>query len=245
MNAALTLENVSKAYGKSLALDCVSITLEPGVIYALLGPNGAGKTTLLSIAAGLAAPSAGRVGIAGFDMATQELEAKGQLGFLPDTPYLYDHLSGAEMLNMAGLLYGLPLADRVARAHALLSRLDLADREHQPVGAYSHGMRKRLALACCLLHRPRLLVLDEPTNGLDLGQARSCRDLIVDHAEEGGAVLVSTHQVDLVARICHRVGILKGGRLIMEGSPDELCRQLGTPDLEEMYFRAVAGAQKA
>lgn len=225
------------------ALAPISICIEPGTIYGLLGPNGAGKTTLLSIAAGLCPADTGSVLIAGNDLASDELGAKAHLGYLPDAPYLYEHLTAMEMLEVAGLLQRVPTRERRARAHALLERLDLANTATHLVATFSHGMKKRLAFACSLVHKPPLLLLDEPTNGLDLEQSRIFRDVLLQHASHGGASLISTHQVDLVARICHRVGILKGGQLILEGSPAELCRMYDTDDIEEMYFHAVSGEQ--
>lgn len=243
MRPVLALNDVSKSYDDVKAIAPTSIYIEPGTIYGLLGPNGAGKTTLLRIAAGLSPPDKGSVLIAGNDLASDELKAKAHLGFLPDTPYLYEHLTAMEMLEVAGLLQRVPANERRVRARALLERLDLASKATHLIGTFSHGMKKRLALACSLIHKPSLLILDEPTNGLDLEQSRIFRDVLLKHASDGRASFISTHQVDLVARICQRVGILKAGQLIHEGSPSELCSMFRTNDIEEMYFRAVSGQQ--
>src|SRR5690625_3465429 len=156
MKPILALRDVSKSYGDVEALAPTSICIQPGTIYGLLGPNGAGKTTLLSIAAGLRTADAGSVVIAGKDLASDELNAKARLGFLPDTPFLYEHLTAMEMLDVAGLLQRVPERVRQARAHALLDRLGLADKVAHFVGTFSHGMKKRLALACSLVHEPPL-----------------------------------------------------------------------------------------
>lgn len=233
------VQSLTKFYDHHQALKGINSQLYAGEIYGLLGPNGAGKTTFLSITAGLRNADSGSVTIGEFHMGQDELRAKALIGYLPDNPHLYDHLTGAEMLDVVGLLYQVPLRERRERSQGLLHRLHLAGRQYDLLSTYSFGMRKRLALACCLIHRPRVLILDEPTNGLDLEQGRICRELLVEHAREGGAVILSTHMVDLVTRICHRVGILAGGRLITEGAPTALCRQYGTEDLEEMYFLAL------
>lgn len=240
MKSVLSLIRVSKTFGDVQALSPTSISIESGTIYGLLGPNGAGKTTLLSIAAGLCRADTGSVHVLGHDLTRQEMKAKALLGYLPDTPYLYEHLTAAEMLDVVGLLQRVPIHERRLRAEALLDRLGLRDSARSRIETFSHGMKKRLALACSLIHRPPLLLLDEPTNGLDLEQSRICRDVLLQHAGDGGASLISTHHVDLVARICNRVGILASGKLIAEGSPDELSRMFGTSDIEEMYFRAVS-----
>lgn len=230
------LAGVRKAFGEVTALAELSLEVVPGEVYGLLGPNGAGKTTALRILVGLLAPDAGTVTLDGLDLAREPLEARRRFAWVPDGAPLYANLSPRQHLELVGRLHGLSeerLAGELAR---LLEALELADRIDDPVGGFSRGMRQKTALACAILPRPPLLILDEPLSGLDAPTAAVIKELLRVWAEDGGAVLVTSHLLDVVERVCHRMGILDRGQLVAEGTLDELrTRSANGGTLEEVF----------
>ena len=216
-----------KRYGEFTAVDGLDLRLATGEIFGLLGPNGAGKTTTILMLMGLTEPSAGSVSILGYDPVRQPLEVKRLVGYLPEHVALYDDLSALENLYYTADLNGLNVSEARRRATAALERVGLADVAHKPVGAFSHGMRQRLGIADLLIKQPRLIILDEPTLGLDPEAVNQLLDLILTMArEERLTVLLSSHQLQQVQRICTRVGIFVKGKLIAEGPISALAEQL-------------------
>jgi ABC-2 type transport system ATP-binding protein len=229
--------------GRVVALDGVDLELQPGRVAGLLGRNGAGKTTAVRILTGLQEPSAGRATIAGFDVREQDLEAKRRLGYVPDGAPLYAQLSPREHLALVGELFGIAPDETRERAERLLAGFDLDGRGDSPVGGFSRGMRQKTALACALLPEPRLLVLDEPLAGLDAPTAMTVKEVLREWARRGGAVLVTSHLLDVVERLCDEVALLDGGRLKARGSLDDLRAQSGEDGTLEQVFRALTDAE--
>jgi ABC-2 type transport system ATP-binding protein len=233
----LAFDHVSKAFERRAVVNDLNLALGPGELYALLGPNGAGKTTTLRMAAGLLAPDAGRMRIAGLDAAAEPLAIRRLTAWVPDEPPLYDRLSGWEHLEFIAGLWELDPKPAQARAEALLQRLDLWEHRHARCQGYSRGMKQKTALACALLHEPRLLLLDEPLTGLDAVAARQVKDLLKELVQNGVTVVLSTHILEIAERLADRIGILHGGRLRAEGDLDEL-RALasGRQSLEDVFL---------
>jgi ABC-2 type transport system ATP-binding protein len=243
----IDLNNLSKSYGEKHAVKNVSLIVTGGEVFGFLGPNGAGKTTTIKMIVGLLKPSAGSVKVAGFDIQAQPLEAKAASGYVPDTPNLYAKLSGRELLRFVGDLYNLERAQAAKRADELLQLLDLTAAADDTVDSYSHGMQQKASLAAALMHDPKVLVLDEPTVGLDPKSARLIKDLLRQMAERGAAVFLSTHILEIAERMCDRIGIINKGELVAVGTMDEL-RSLGKAgevSLEDIFLSLTGGADEA
>ena len=231
----LVVESVTKRYGETLAVDGVSLSVGAGEVYALLGANGAGKSTLIRMMTGLAEPDSGGVTVCGEEMRKHPLAAKRCVGYLPEELYFYQRLTGREYLR---LVAGLKGADE-ARAAAEAEFFELKAVEGKWVGGYSLGMRKKLGLAAAFLGSPRVLVLDEPLNGLDVEMMRKLRLRIERERDAGAAFVVSSHVMSFVERAADRAGVMSAGRVAAEGSPAELRRLAGMPDepFEDVFFR--------
>ncbi|NOT33336.1 MAG: ABC transporter ATP-binding protein [Candidatus Eisenbacteria bacterium] len=239
----LALRGLVRRFGKFTAVDGVSLEVRAGEIVGFLGPNGAGKTTSLRMAAGLLAPDAGEVEIAGHSLERSPLEARARIGFVPDRAYLYERLTGYEFLEFVAALYQVPADLATRRGAAILERFEMREAAHDPTETYSHGMRQKLAVTAALLHEPMLLLLDEPLNGLDPLAARSLKDLLREHAARGGGILVSTHLLDVVERLCDRVVILHHGRVVAAATLDELRGAHHQATLEDVFLELTREAQ--
>jgi len=239
-------EQLTKYYGEKLAVDGVSFKVQAGEIFGFLGPNGAGKTTTIKMMVGLLLPTSGRIKVAGFNIQENPLQAKAASGYVPDTPYLYQKLSGRELLRFVGDLYGVEPAQISRRIEELLKLFDLESSGNDTIDSYSHGMRQKTALAAALMHDPKVLVLDEPTVGLDPKSARLIKDILRQMATRGAAVFLSTHILEIAERMCDRIGIIDRGRLVAVGTMDEL-RALGKGEtsLEEIFLNLTGGAEYA
>jgi len=238
MKPSIEAWDLCKSYGSQKAVDGLDLEIMPGEIYGLLGPNGAGKTTTLKLLGGLLAPDRGRIRIAGIDLAVAPLKAKEQLGYIPDNPYLYDSLTGREFLGLVAGLYRLGVDDLRIRTEELAELLEAGSWLDQRAEGYSHGMRQKLVLAAALLHRPAVLLIDEPLVGLDPAAIRTVREIFRRQAHNGTALLISTHTLSLAEAICSRIGIISRGRLVVQGSLEELrslSREKHT-DLERLYL---------
>jgi len=236
----VAIDNLSKRYGEFVAVDGVSLAVGAGEIVALVGPNGAGKTTTLRMLMGVLAPSSGSARIGGLDCFRDRARVMHQVGYVPDDPVFYDYLRGAEVIDFVADIRGLPGDEARSRSAELCRELELADALGEYAVNYSKGMKKKLALVCALLHRPRLLVLDEPQSGLDPFSMRKLNELVLEAAAAGNAVFYSTHILEHAERLGHRIAILARGRLAAVGSLAEL-RALASENasLEEIFF-AVA-----
>ena len=234
--AALKLTALSKHFGRP-AVDGLDLTVRQGELYALLGPNGAGKTTTLRMVAGLLTPDAGNVEIFGIDLAADPTGAKQNIAYLPDDPMLYAKLKPTEYLEFVAGLWGIEAAEAEPRARRLLDWLDLSRHAHELTEGFSRGMKQKLALAGALIHAPQLLILDEPLTGLDAAAARLVKDLLLEHVRTGGTVVLTTHILEVAERLAQRIGIIKHGRLIAQGTLDELRRQTDGGTLEDVFLQ--------
>lgn len=241
LGPALELRGLSKSFGRP-AVEQLDLTIRRGELYALLGPNGAGKTTTLRMVAGLLAPDAGSVEVFGVDLARDPAAAKQAMAYLPDDPMLYAKLKPTEYLEFVAGLWGIGAAEAEPRARRLLDWLDLSKHAHELTEGFSRGMKQKLALAGALIHEPRLLILDEPLTGLDAAAARQVKDLLLDHVSGGGTVILTTHILEVAERLAQRIGIIQHGRLIAQGTLDELRAQTQGGTLEDVFLHLTGQA---
>ena len=240
---AILTRGLGREFSGKWAVRDLDLAVMPGEIYGFLGQNGAGKTTTLRMLTGLLKPSAGSLRIAGLDHETHGAQLKRQLGFVPDTPPLYDYLTGRQYTALVASLWGVPRADRDRRCDELLERLAMGDQADELCKGYSHGTKKKIHLCAVLATAPPVLLLDEPTSGLDPLSTRRLKDLLLDEVQRGTTVMLSTHVLELAEQVCHRVGILARGRLCAEGTVAELRRQHGDRSLEDVFLATTsAGA---
>ena len=241
----LIADDLVKTYGSLTAVDHLTLSVRAGEVFGLLGPNGAGKTTTINMCTGLLRPTSGRVRIAGIDLTRDARAAKRFIGYVPDEPYLYERLTGREFVTFMGELYGVG-APLVARREELLTYFGLQEAAEDLIGGYSHGMKQKIALCGMLVHQPRLLFLDEPTVGLDPRSARLLKDTLRALADDGRAVVLSTHILEIAQAICDRVAILDHGRLLAEGTLEELRRssRAGSAETLEDIFLRLTGAEE-
>jgi ABC-2 type transport system ATP-binding protein len=235
----IELDHVTKQFGAVTAVNDICLRIAPGELFGCIGPNGAGKTTTIRMIGGLLAPTAGRVRINGVDMAQDPVIAKQQIGFIPDRPYLYDKLTAQEFLRFTADLYGVSADQFAPAADAWLDRFGLADRRHQLIESFSHGMKQRLIMAAALLHHPRVLVVDEPMVGLDPSGIRMVRGLFRELVDQGTTIFLSTHTLSLAESVCDRIGIISDGRLVAIGSLSEIrdSARLADDDLESVFLQ--------
>jgi len=238
--------NLFKRYGDKPAVEDLTLQVDAGEIFGFLGPNGAGKTTTIRMIVGLLKPTSGSVIVAGHDVQQDPLRAKAATGYVPDEPNLYAKLTARETLRFVGDLYGLDRDQVSRRGEELLRMFDLADVGDATIDSYSHGMRQKTALAVALVHTPEVLVLDEPTVGLDPRSARLIKDILRQMAERGAAVFLSTHILEIAEHMCDRIGIIDRGRLIAVGTMDQL-RGQGREEasLEDIFLSLTGGAEYA
>ncbi|HXJ30342.1 MAG TPA: ABC transporter ATP-binding protein [Gemmatimonadales bacterium] len=239
----IRLEGITKHYGSFVAVDHISLEVPRGVLYGCLGPNGAGKTTMLRMIAGILRPTDGRVLIGGDDVQANPIGAKMRLGFIPDRPFVYDKLTGAEFLRFVAGLYGQE-GDAVERRIAeLLEVFELSSWKDELIEAYSHGMRQKLIISSALIHRPECIVVDEPMVGLDPKGARLLKDIFRQFVDRGGTVLMSTHTLEVAEAMCDQIGILQHGKIVAHGTMAEIRRQhtAGDASLEELFLKLTGG----
>ncbi|MDA0636990.1 ABC transporter ATP-binding protein [Nonomuraea sp. MCN248] len=236
MTATLTCEGLRKRYGDVTAVEDVGFSIAPGQAYGLLGPNGAGKTTTISILVGLLRPDAGTVLVGGTDLAADPRRAKAAIGYVPQEIALYPELTGRENLRFFGRLFGLPRRALAARIEEVLDLIGLTDRADGRLDTYSGGMRRRINIGAALLHRPAVLILDEPTVGVDPQSRKAILDGLELLVREGMSLLYTSHYMEEVERICDRVAIIDHGRIIAEGTRRELIAMVGTADKVELVL---------
>jgi ABC-2 type transport system ATP-binding protein len=243
---ALATRELRKIYGDFAAVDGLTLTVPQGCFFGFLGPNGAGKTTTIRMLTGLAIPSSGSIEVLGMPLPEQAIDVRREIGLVPDDSLLFDHLTGFEYLQFIGRMYGLERAVSKQRAVELLELFELSDEPRKLAGEYSKGMRKRLAMGAALIHRPRLFLMDEPFEGVDAVGARLMKDILLEQVHHGATIFLTSHVLDVVERLCDRLAIINHGKILIEGTLDELRAQAeaGSSTLEDIFVRLV-GADRA
>jgi ABC-2 type transport system ATP-binding protein len=242
----IEVNHVTKRYGTKLAVRDLTLSVPDGQLFAFLGPNGAGKTTTIKMLCGLLFPTEGTVRIGGFDICTQGDQARQLISYVPDQPYLYDKLTGREFLQFIADLYGMSPTDCARRMDEVITLFSLADFVDDLTERYSHGMRQRTVFAAALLHEPKLLIVDEPTVGLDPKSIRLLKDILRTQATNGTTVFLSTHSLDIAQELADRIGIVDHGTLIGYGTLDTLRQQASLDgSLEDVFLKLTAEATEA
>lgn len=238
---AIAVRDLRKVYGGRPAVDGLTLTVPRGCFFGFLGPNGAGKSTTIRMLTGLIPPTSGEIELLGLTMPAQELEIKRRIGLVPDESLLFDRLTGPEYLEFVGRMYGLAKPLAVHRAQELLELFELAGEPRKQISDYSKGMRKRIAMAASLIHRPELFLMDEPFEGVDAVGARLMKDILLDQVAHGATIFLTSHVLEVVERLCDHAAIINHGRIVRSGPMEEL--RNGSESLEEVFVREV-GAER-
>jgi ABC-2 type transport system ATP-binding protein len=235
----IKLTNLTKRYGGFTAVNAINLEVPKGELFGFLGPNGAGKTTTLRMISGILRPTSGSVQIGGIDLVANPVAAKSKLGFIPDRPFIYEKLTGAEFLRFVAGLYNQEGAQIEHRARELLALFDLEQWADEMVESYSHGMRQKLIISSAFVHRPEVIVVDEPMVGLDPKAARILKDLFREYTHRGHTIMMSTHTLEVAETLCDRIGIIQGGVIRACGTMQELRAnaETGTMGLEDIFLR--------
>ncbi|MBS1815204.1 MAG: ABC transporter ATP-binding protein [Acidobacteria bacterium] len=246
---AVVVRGLTRTFGDVVAVQGIDLTVESGRFFGFLGPNGAGKSTTIKMLTGLLAPTSGTIQIAGFDLATQGIEAKRLIGVVPEGMALFGRLTGFEYLRFVGRMYGMPATQASERAEELLQFMQLSDEPNKLVTDYSHGMQRKLALAAAVIHGPRILFLDEPFEGVDAVAAGTLKKMLLKMIDGGVTIFLTTHVLEIVEALCSHVAIIDKGSLVASGSIEELRRGVTRADgerltLEQIFIRIV-GAENA
>lgn len=229
----LNIQHFTKTYGEKKAVDDLSLHIAPGEIYGFIGHNGAGKTTTLKAAVGILQFDAGEIAIGGHSIQTEPLACKRLLAYIPDNPDLYDFMSGIQYLNFIADVFGIPAAERWARIEPYADAFELTGDLGQPISACSHGMKQKLAIIAAWIHDPKLIIMDEPFVGLDPKAAHLLKGMMRELCDVGGAIFFSTHVLEVAEKLCDKVAIIKGGRLIRSGTMEEV---KGDDSLEDVFL---------
>ncbi len=236
----IKIEKLTKTFGSFRAVDSLDLEVAPGEIFGFLGPNGAGKTTTVKILSGIMRPTSGRVVVAGHDVEERPLDAKRAMAYIPDEPFVYPKLTGWEFMRFIGDIYAVPQAEQKKRVPELLEMFELGAHSGELLESYSHGMKQKLLIASVLLRRPKVVLFDEPTVGLDPKSIRRFKDLLADIAAGGASVFMCTHILDMAEKLCHSVGIIYRGRLVARGSVAEVKKMAsgaaGPRSLEDVFL---------
>ncbi len=245
--ANITLRRVSKSFGTLKAVNELDLMVEPGEIRGLLGPNGSGKSTTMKIILGVLKADAGSINVCGVDVRSRPVEARMHIGYVPETPFLYEYLSAAEYLDLVGVAYGLDQTERKRRAGQLIQVLQMDEHVNEIMGGFSQGMRQKIALISALMHKPHVLVLDEPLNGLDPRSARIMKEILNRLAEEKVSILFSTHVLEIADAICSKITIIANGSNIAEGTPQEIRAMAGlkSSSLEDVFLKLTGSEDTA
>ena len=242
---ALEAIKLSKHFGKVKAVDSLDLKVKKGEIFGFLGPNGAGKTTTIKLMTGLLKPTSGTVKVMGNDILDEPIEAKSNIGLIPDEPKIYEKLTGREFLRFVGNIFNMDAGSIEKKTSELLEIFDLDEKAEDLIGSYSHGMKQKITIAGALIHSPRVLFFDEPTVGLDPKSARTIKDILRIRAQAGDCIFISTHILEIAEKMCDRVGIIQNGRLLVVGSMDEL-RKISKEEkssLEEIFLELTGGEE--
>ncbi|NLI61137.1 MAG: ABC transporter ATP-binding protein [Clostridiales bacterium] len=234
----IDIKNLSKSYnkGQTKAVDDLTLHVKAGEIFGFLGPNGAGKTTTIKSMVGLLTPDSGSISLAGIDASKNPVEAKENIGYVPDNPDVYDRLTGIEYLNFMADVYKVSIDDRKERMDYLLDMFNLADAVGDLIKSYSHGMKQKIVLTGALLHNPAIWILDEPMVGLDPKSSHLLKEFMRKHCDQGNTVFFSTHVLEVAERLCDRIGIINNGKLIAMGTMDELRHGDQADSLENIFL---------
>jgi ABC-2 type transport system ATP-binding protein len=241
--AALEVRDLRKVYGEKAAVDGLTLRVERGSFFGFLGPNGAGKTTTIRMLMGLAPATSGEIEILGMKMPEQAVAVKRRIGLVPDDTLLFDHLTGSEFVEFVGRMYGLGRAMSKQRSAELMDLFELDGAGRKMISEYSKGMKKRVAMAAALIHRPDLFLLDEPFEGVDAVGARLMKEILLDQMRQGATIFLTSHVLEVVERLCDRVAIINEGKLVAQGSMEEL--RAGAETLEDIFVRVVGGPARA
>jgi ABC-2 type transport system ATP-binding protein len=233
----IELRGLTKKYGSFTAVNAIDLTVKQGELFGFLGPNGAGKTTSLRMIAGILRPTAGTVTIGGIDINEDPVAAKSKLGFIPDRPFIYEKLTGSEFLRFVAGLYQQPGPAIEHRARELLALFDLEEWRDELVESYSHGMRQKLIIASAFVHRPDVIVVDEPHVGLDPKSIKILREMMREYVNRGHTIMMSTHSLEVAEQMCDRIAIIAGGVIRAEGTMDELRKASTDKTLEQIFLR--------
>ncbi len=236
---AVAVRELRKVYGDKAAVDGINLTVPRGCFFGFLGPNGAGKTTTIRMLMGLAPPTSGSIELLGLPMPEKDVEIKSRIGLVPDETLLFDHLTGAEFVEFVGRMYKLARPVARERAQELMALFQLDAATGKLIGEYSKGMRKRVAMAAALIHRPQLFLMDEPFEGVDAVGARLMKDILIDQVRQGATIFLTSHVLEVVERLCERVAIIHNGRIAVDGVISEL--RSGSESLEDIFVRVVGG----
>jgi ABC-2 type transport system ATP-binding protein len=238
---AIAVRDLRKVYANKAAVDGLNLIVPRGSFFGFLGPNGAGKTTTIRMLMGLAPPTSGSIEILGLPMPGREEEVKEKIGLVPDESLLFDHLTGPEFIEFVGRMYRLPRDVARERARELIMLFELDGSQRKMIGDYSKGMRKRVAMAAALIHRPQLYLMDEPFEGVDAVGARLMKDILIDQVRQGATIFLTSHVLEVVERLCDHIAIINEGKIVTEGGIDEF--RSGTESLEDTFVRVV-GAER-
>ena len=236
----LNIQHLTKTYGEKKAVDDLSLRIAPGEIYGFIGHNGAGKTTTLKAVAGILPFDQGEITVGSLSMKTDPLICKRQMAYIPDNPDLYDFMTGIQFLNFIADIFAVPADVRQERIREYAGRFELTGDLGQPIAAYSHGMKQKLAIISAWLHQPKLILMDEPFVGLDPKAAHLLKGMMRELCDEGGAIFFSTHVLEVAEKLCDKVAIIKGGRLIRSGTMEEV---KGDDSLEEVFLELEGEAE--
>lgn len=239
--AAIQVRDLKKVYGEQAAVDGLNLTVPQGCFFGFLGPNGAGKTTTIKMLMGLASATSGSIELLGLPMPERGLEIKQQIGLVPDESLLFDHLTGGEFIEFVGRIYGLERGVARARSVELMELFELSGSRRKLINEYSKGMRKRVAMAAALIHRPQLYLMDEPFEGVDAVGARLMKDILLEQVRHGATIFLTSHVLEVVERLCDHVAIINQGKLVLEGAMSDL--RAGSETLEDAFVRAVGVAR--
>ena len=234
----LRIEHLTKTFGDKTAVDDLTLHIEPGQIYGFIGHNGAGKTTTIKACCGLMSFDSGEIYIDGHSIKSEPLECKRRFAYIPDNPDMYDFMSGIKYLNFICDIFAVPQSERQERIRRYAALFELTDDLAEPISAYSHGMKQKLAIISALVHAPRLIIMDEPFVGLDPVATHKLKGLMREHCDAGGAIFFSTHVLEVAEKLCDMVAIIKSGRLIKAGTMDEV---RGDDSLEEVFLELEEG----
>src|SRR5882724_4489673 len=239
---AIEIRELRKVYGDKAAVDGLTLMVPRGCFFGFLGPNGAGKTTTIKMLMGLIPPTSGSIELFGLPLQSHDVEIKQRIGLVPDESLLFDQLTGQEFCEFVGRMYGLPRPVARERALELLALFELDQQQRKLIGEYSKGMRKRVAMAAALIHRPELFLMDEPFEGVDAVGARLMKDILLEQVARGATIFLTSHVLEVVERLCDRVAIIHDGRLAVDDSMENL-RSGSSETLEDIFVRIVGGGR--